>query len=411
MSITGKDSLSIVKKDVIGQSNIGATVKSIKFAHKASLGETSILVGSLVLPSEMSGNGFANPSTVEILNAKMRANRNKLKVVSSLRGELMDYLSYVIKSNSEIGFIGFEAEEGEIFTCTITESVNTNLSTVDARPLIATGVLLDTTTDFNVGTPFPINQSSSQQIGAIAVYRNGLLQARNTGNSASVLDGNYYEVDNGDGFGTLIRFNNAASGDESVYVTSIGNLVEKANSSQLAEIEAAQGQIDAMIPTLAALAGVPETDFQAAPNSQDLKAFGDRVLALENKVDNGFNDNSVYAQVAGNTFENLQSTTIQPGIYIMSAAARFRSLTTAPNDIQLAFSVNSGNNTSDHIDSKNSIYGAVSITNEDTTLVIPAQLVIVTTATPYYLKSYFLTQDAGTSVLSWSFNAIKIADV
>ena len=53
----------------------------------------------------------------------------------------------------------------------------------------------------------------------------------------------------------------------------------------------------------------------------------------------------------------------------------------------------------------------MSITNEDTTLVIPAQLVIVTAATPYYLKSYFLTQDAGTSVLSWSFNAIKIADV
>jgi hypothetical protein len=36
---------------------------------------------------------------------------------------------------------------------------------------------------------------------------------------------------------------------------------------------------------VAALADVEETDFQAAPNNVDLKAFGDRVLDLENILD------------------------------------------------------------------------------------------------------------------------------
>lgn len=324
----------------------------------------------------------------------------------------MDYLSYVVSSNSQITFLNFEAEDGEIFTCTLSETPRSDLTAVDARPLVATGLLLDGSTDFNVGSSFKINDNSTQQIGSVKVYRNGLLQARNTGNSSTVLDGNYYEVNNGSGYGTIIRFNDAADGaDEPIYVTSVGNLVEKPSISQLSEIEKAQGQIDALIPTVAALAGVPETDFQAAPNNQDLKAFGDRVIALENKVDNGFSSTAGYSPTAGAVFENLQSSSVAPGIYIMSATARFRSLTTAPNDIQLAFSTNSANVTTDHVDSKNSVYSAVGAVNEDVSISIPAQLVIVTTTTTYYLKSYFLTQDAGTSVLSWSFNAIKIADV
>jgi hypothetical protein len=48
-----------------------------------------------------------------------------------------------------------------------------------------------------------------------------------------------------------------------------------------AMIENVQGQIDQIVPTVAALAGVPEANFQISPNSVDLKQFGDKVMAQE----------------------------------------------------------------------------------------------------------------------------------
>jgi hypothetical protein len=39
-----------------------------------------------------------------------------------------------------------------------------------------------------------------------------------------------------------------------------------------------------MIPTLADVAGVPETEFQSAPNNVDLKQFGDKLAQLEQDV-------------------------------------------------------------------------------------------------------------------------------
>ena len=89
----------------------------------------------------------------------------------------------------------------------------------------------------------------------------------------------------------MIRFNDAASGQaDSIIVVSVGSLVEKPTASQLQEIEKVQGQIDALVPTVAQLAGVDETDFQAAPNNVDLKQFGDRVINLENNKQDKFTD-------------------------------------------------------------------------------------------------------------------------
>lgn len=46
-------------------------------------------------------------------------------------------------------------------------------------------------------------------------------------------------------------------------------------------IERLQGQIDQMVPVLAAAAGVPESTFQTGPNDVDLKQFGDKVLGYD----------------------------------------------------------------------------------------------------------------------------------
>jgi hypothetical protein len=201
----------------------------------------------------------------------------------------MDYLSYDVASSSRINFIGFTAEEGEIFIGVIDYNARNGLQTVDAAPLVASGTLAIGVTDFNVGQTFEVNKYSSGQVGAVIVFRNGVQQFRNSNNSSVTLDGNYYEVNNGSGLGSIIRFNNAPSGqDDNILVVSNGLLVYNPDGSALQQIETLAGQIDAMIPALASASGQPESAFQAAPNNADLKSFGDRVLALETSKANVF---------------------------------------------------------------------------------------------------------------------------
>lgn len=284
MSLTGKGSLSIRKKDVQEQKTIALGFKNMVFAHKATAGATGINLNALVAPSEMPT--FVQPTVNDLVTARLMFFRKNLRLVSSLRGLLMDYLSYEVASNTQINFNGFTAEEGEIFMGHVDYKPITEKLVVDGRAISATGILAIAATDFNVGTPFEINKYSGAQVGAVMVFRNGVLQARNSGNSSVVLDGNYYEVDAGAGLGTIIRFNAApVSQDDNIVVVSNGLLVERPTGSMMAEIETLAGQIDAMIPALAEASGSPESAFQVAPNNVDLKAFGDQVLEHESRID------------------------------------------------------------------------------------------------------------------------------
>lgn len=283
MAITGNNTLSIRKKDLANQKSIAVGFKRTVFAHKASAGETGISIGNLVTPTELSGMGFTQPSFSEIASGQMKAFRNNVRIVSSSKGLLMDYMSYIIKSATEIEWVGFTADQNEIFVVEIDHNARTGMRVVDAAPLVATGVLAAGSQDFSVGMPFNINKYPSMQVGAVTVYEDGVQVYRNTGNATAApgADGNYQEVDAGNGYGTLIRFNTVEAFDRNITVLSTGLLVEKPNESQLAEIEAVQGQVDRLVETVAVLAGVPETDFQAAPSQIQLKQFGDRVLAME----------------------------------------------------------------------------------------------------------------------------------
>jgi hypothetical protein len=279
MSVLGKSSLSIRKQDVREQKNLAVGFKKLTFAHKATLNDTSISLSSLTIPTEMSSLGFTNPTSGELLAAQLQFYRKNLTLVSSIRGPLMDYLSYDVASSSTINFNGFAAADGEIFIGTIDYNARNGFPLVDAAPLVSTGTLAVGVTDFNVGQLFEINKYSSQQVGAVSVFRNGLQQFRNSNNSSVTLDGNYYEVNNGSGSGQIIRFNSAPSGDaDSILVVSNGLLAYNPDGSALQQIETLGGQIDAMIPTLAALSGQPQSNFQTAPNNTDLKSFGDTVI-------------------------------------------------------------------------------------------------------------------------------------
>lgn len=286
MSLSGKASLSIRKKDVQEQKSLALGFKNLVFAHKATAGETGININSLVAPSEMSSVGFVNPSVSDLQAANMMFYRKNLRITSSLKGVLMDYLSYNVATNSQINFNGFTAEDGEIFVCHIDYKPITSQMVVDGRSISVTGELAVGVTDFNVGTPFEVGKNyQSAQVGAVLVFRNGQIQARNSNNSSTNLDGNYYEVDGGNGLGSVIRFNTAPSVQaDNIMVVSNGLLVERPTGSMMAEVESLAGQIDAMIPVLSAVSGQPTSAFQAAPHNVDLRTFGDRVIAAETNI-------------------------------------------------------------------------------------------------------------------------------
>jgi hypothetical protein len=304
--INGNGSLSLRKQDLNNQKIPAIGFVKTVFAHKATAGSTQINLTSLTVPTEMTSNGFSNPSVAQLTAAQLLFYRKNLTLVSSLRGTLQQDLSYKVSSSTVITFIDFTAEEGEIFVGTIDYTAVTGNKVVDAVVINSTGTLAANTTDFNVGTPFTVGKyAGSSQIGDVMVFLDGVIQYRNSGNSSTVLDGNYYEVDAGNGLGTLIRFNVVDPvNTRDVIVVGTGIISERPDGSMMAVIENLAGQIDSMAEVVSDLSGLPETTVTGgAPNNVDLKAFGDRVLNLENDV--AYRDVSntwtAYQQLLGRT--------------------------------------------------------------------------------------------------------------
>jgi hypothetical protein len=122
---------------------------------------------------------------------------------------------------------------------------------------------------------------------------------RSDNNDNSGATGNYYYLDvDGSGKSSVIRFFEPAVGDEPIMIASTGGIVDSPNTSTFQQIETLAGQIDKMIPTLADVAGVPEGDFQSAPNNVDLKQFGDKLAEVDRKVDTGSETVTEYVETA-----------------------------------------------------------------------------------------------------------------
>ena len=310
MSIAGKKGIGFTKADISSQKQPIFAAKKIKFAHKATLNDTSINLAALVLPSaEMPS--FVNPSASELASANLLFNKNNFLLISSLKG-LMDFDSYSIVSNTTINLLD-AASDNEIFIGIIDNVVRNGVQMVDAAPLVATGTLAATVVDFNVGTPFDTNKYPSQQIGAVLVFLDGVLQFRNVSNATAApsADGNYQELTGLNNTSTVIRFNNAdAINSRAVVVVSNGLLAYAPEDSMKAVIDRQAGVIDRLVNTTAILAGVPTTDFQAAPSQPDLKAFGDRVLTLETSYParKVYGDTSGTAVPAGGIGETVEGS-------------------------------------------------------------------------------------------------------
>lgn len=279
--ITGTGSLSLRKTDLENQKVPAVGFLKTKWAHLCTAGQTSINLNALTTPTQLSSVGFSQPTIASLTGANLLFYRNNLRLTSSLRGVLADYLSYTVSSSSVITLL-YAAAENEILIGEIDYNAQTGIKVVDARPLNATGTLPINTRDFNVGTPFKVAQYATTQIGAVLVFVDGVLQYRNSGNSSVTLDGNYYEVDNGDGLGTVIRFN-VADNTNILNICVVGNglLSERPDGSMMAAIENVQGQINNMAPYVAAASGqTVNTVLGGSPTNSDLKFFGDSVSAI-----------------------------------------------------------------------------------------------------------------------------------
>jgi hypothetical protein len=285
MAISGKSSISIRKKDLQNQKSLAVGAKNLVAYHKATLGDTGIDLSSLTLPSSEMPSAV-NPTAAELAAAKLFFNRKNLTLISSSKGVLMDYLSYSIPSSTRINFEGFAAEDGEIFTIIINPVVTTGMRAVDASSIVATNTLSAGNTEFNVGVPFELNKYPNDQIGAVLVFVDGILQFRNVGNEAAspTADGNYQEVDNGGSTSILIKFNTSSTTDREVVVLSNGVLVDRPDDSRDAVIETQQATLDQVVEDLAAATGNPESRYQASPSQADLKQFGNRVFQNEEDI-------------------------------------------------------------------------------------------------------------------------------
>lgn len=279
--ISGKATLSIRKRDLENQKSGAKLFTRIVFAHKATAGDTGFTLTSLTTPTEMSSTGFTQPTVGQLLAASIKLNRSNLRLKSSAQGDLTDFLDYTVDSNTRVTFNGFTAAADEIFVGIIDLAPATGAMVVDAMPLVATGVLAANQTDINVGTSFQTNKYPTSQVGAVTVFIEGQQIFRNTGNSSVVLDANYHELEGTNGNSSVIRMNASDPSPRSYLVISNGILAERPAGSFLGYLESTQGQVNKVIEVLSDVSGQPESYFQSAPTNVDLKAFGDRVLGLE----------------------------------------------------------------------------------------------------------------------------------
>jgi len=281
--ITGNGITSLRKADLTDQKNIATGFQKLQFAHLCAGGETGINLNSLTIPTQMSSQGFTNPSGAALASANLTTYRRNLKLKSSLRGELIDFFTYTVSATgTQITFLGFTASPGEIFVGTLDYNAVSGIQVVSATGQPATGILTAGSTDFNIGYAIPTNQYSTTQLGGVSVYLDGVLQTRNPGNSSTVLTANYFELDNGSGNFSVIRFNIAdPSNDRNVIVLPNGLLVNNADGVLSSVVQTQAGQINQMANYVAALAGQPITTvLGGSPSYTDLQSFGNSVAYI-----------------------------------------------------------------------------------------------------------------------------------
>lgn len=291
-SIIGKETLGYRKNRIAEVSSGFSIPQVIQFAHKFTGGETTFSLLNLTTPTaEMPG--FSNPSPSVLAGTGINVNPTALKLyLSSTGGRLIQFDSYKVFGTT-IQFTGNLLTSGMpagsiIFGEIVTVAANP-IVVGDSRFIRKTYSLAVGQTTLNLGFSFKVGVGlgSSDQIGDIKVYRNSAIQLRNVGNAVASIsaDGNYQEVDSGNGYGTSIVFNSAPVGQADVIVVEMGIQVSSGQIQIWSELERLQGAIQALATDAALAFGNPISNYLSA-NSTELerRSFGDNIVSLLSRM-------------------------------------------------------------------------------------------------------------------------------
>lgn len=283
MTVAGKNSIHYTKQDTETSKVFGLGFKNLKFYHEPTTGDTVIDLTSLTFPSSGTPSGASNPSSTELSEANLLFNRNSFELISSLSG-VLDFDSYEFTSNTSIT-LSEATLEGELFTGRIINTPRTGLQVMDSVSGAQTSTLAAGTDEVPVSVPFDKNVNPGQQIGAYMILMDGQLLLRNSGNAAAApgADGNYEEVGTGSS-ASSIKFNTTFGTDREITLIPTPGFPVAATDAFISLLEKVAGENNKIIPTVAALAGVPESNFTSAPSAVDGANYGQRVIDLESYV-------------------------------------------------------------------------------------------------------------------------------
>lgn len=288
-SIFGKEDIGYRKKRVAETSQGFAIPSIIRFAHKFVGGETSFSLLNLSAPAEMSG--FMNPSPSVMAGAGIATNSSALRLYISSGGRMVEFDSYKCLGTT-IQFLGALSAGIPQNTVIFGEIASVAASPIvvgDGRFIRKSYSLALATTSLSLGFTYKVgvNLGSSDQIGDIKVYRNGVLQMRNVGNATAGVsaDGNFQEIDAGNGYGTLIVFNTPPVGQADAIMVEMGYQIASGQLQIWSELERLQGGLLAIAQDAALGFGQPLSNYLSTNATElDRRAFGDSVTSALSSV-------------------------------------------------------------------------------------------------------------------------------
>ena len=305
MSSIAKANISLSKKDLIKSRIPPVASRNVVFYHKATLGDLSINLLALSMPSaEMPTATQATNS--EISGAQLIINKKNLDLTSSSKGKLIQDLDYIVIDSYTISLIGPYAgigtEVDEIFVGTINSAPVSDLVVASAKSVDKTYELAIGSTILNLGREYKVGENPSEDVGSIKVFVNGILALRGI---------DYNEVDSGNGYGSTIQFLVAPVGTSHQVAVDFG-VMSITDNNAIGAIENLAGSIKKIADDLAVVAGTAANDYySASPSEVERRTFGDWILKMLDLQIESTNSQSSY----------FNSTTIFGAVPITGALA------------------------------------------------------------------------------------------
>lgn len=407
MGTTAKEDISTTKKELVSSKGIVFAPRAIQFAHQFIGGESSLNLLSLITPSLLAGNGFVNATSQEIAAANLSVFGKNLKISLSRGLELKPYIHYLIVNNN-IVFIGALKDAGgaladEIMFGEIQMASGNAQIVGDVKFVRGTVEVAIGQTTVNLGERYKVNENSADQVGAVKITRNGLAIYRNIGNvvASPLADGNYQEVDSGNGYGVSIMLNVAPVGQSDIIEFEIGVQLSSGDLALWDSFQRLQGSVLALSQD-AAQEFYGDQDYTryltVAPSDLERKAYGDsiitnraasnlRISALESLQDLSPAVNIPQATwtVGANIWGDAASFLLPVGLWDLyfvtsvrhgaSASTWYISILTVPGNSGTGFSGDAMSFQGSQADA-------------DSNLIFIQNNVAVTTPTVYYAKAY-----------------------